>query len=68
VRYEEGHLESKYGAPYRDYLLTVPRWIPRPFGKPAPFSCARHLLVPSFKAEAHSLLLIVPFLLKELLS
>ena len=28
VRYEERHLSEKYGAPYRDFLIQVPRWIP----------------------------------------
>lgn len=33
VRWEEGLLSSRMGAPYHDYTSTVPRWIPtfRPF-------------------------------------
>jgi len=29
VRWEERLLESRIGAPYRDYMARVPRWIPR---------------------------------------
>ena len=30
VRYEEGVLESIFGAPYVEYKAATPRWIPRP--------------------------------------
>jgi protein-S-isoprenylcysteine O-methyltransferase Ste14 len=39
VRWEEELLAERLGQPYRDYLRTVPRWIPRPpqpSGNPAP--------------------------------
>ncbi len=29
VRWEEGLLASRMGAPYRHYVTTVPRWLPR---------------------------------------
>jgi protein-S-isoprenylcysteine O-methyltransferase Ste14 len=29
VRWEEGLLASRLGAPYLDYMTRVPRWIPR---------------------------------------
>lgn len=29
VRYEENHLEQKYGEPYVRYRARVPRWLPR---------------------------------------
>ncbi len=32
VRYEEGVLESIFGAEYLEYQRTTPRWIPRPPG------------------------------------
>lgn len=34
VRYEEGVLESFFGAEYLVYKQRTPRWIPRPPGKP----------------------------------
>jgi protein-S-isoprenylcysteine O-methyltransferase Ste14 len=39
VRWEEQLLAGRLGQPYRDYMRTVPRWIPRPplpSGNPAP--------------------------------
>ena len=30
VRWEEGLLTERFGQPYRDYMRTVPRWLPRP--------------------------------------
>ena len=39
VRWEEQLLAERLGQPYRDYMRTVPRWIPRPpqpSGNPAP--------------------------------
>ena len=39
VRWEEELLAERLGQPYREYLRTVPRWIPRPpqpTGNPAP--------------------------------
>jgi protein-S-isoprenylcysteine O-methyltransferase Ste14 len=35
VAYEEGVLESIFGAEYLDYKRTTPRWIPRPPGSRA---------------------------------
>jgi protein-S-isoprenylcysteine O-methyltransferase Ste14 len=35
VRYEEGVLESIFGAPYVAYQARTPRWIPRPPSEPA---------------------------------
>ena len=29
VLYEEKHLAKKFGAPYEEFLRTVPRWLPR---------------------------------------
>jgi len=29
VRWEEGLLVGRLGQPYRDYMMTVPRWMPR---------------------------------------
>ena len=30
VRWEEGLLAGRLGQPYRDYMRTVPRWLPHP--------------------------------------
>jgi protein-S-isoprenylcysteine O-methyltransferase Ste14 len=34
VRYEEGVLESIFGAPYVEYKSRTPRWVPRPPNAP----------------------------------
>jgi protein-S-isoprenylcysteine O-methyltransferase Ste14 len=67
VRYEEAHLENKYGAPYEAYLAAVPRWIPRlsqPQMQDAPD--VLQYLWPSVKAEMYNVLYLLPFLVKQL--
>jgi protein-S-isoprenylcysteine O-methyltransferase Ste14 len=66
VSYEEGHLLEKFGEPYRRYMLEVPRWVPK-------ISCLRALGIrndyfyASMIAEIHCLLLVLPFILKEII-
>lgn len=69
VRYEERHLSEKYGAPYREFLTKVPRWIPR-LQDPVidqPAHNTMRFLVPSILAELHILLLLILPLTKELI-
>jgi len=64
VRYEEGHLKGKYGAPYIEYLQQVNRWFPR-FERPTSSEQCNQwvFFLPSIRAEAHILLLLIlPFL------
>lgn len=66
VRREEAHLTEKYGAPYVSFLQNVPRWIPGvPAGTPVRAG-VRRFAAQSVIAELHCLLLIVPFVIKEL--
>jgi len=68
VRYEESHLRNKYGAPYEEYLATVPRWMPHL--SPQEKQQTPHVLQylwSSVKTELHNLLFILPFLAKQLL-
>ena len=64
IREEEDRLLELYGPPYATYLQEVSRWIPRPAEKQSGnFS---EFLLPSIKAEAHNLLLLIPFIIKKL--
>jgi protein-S-isoprenylcysteine O-methyltransferase Ste14 len=68
VRYEEAKLIKKYGTLYVDYFTRVPRWFPRLRGFPreSPHKM-REFMGTSILSEIHNLLLIVPFLIKEML-
>ena len=65
VRHEERKLARVYGEPYVEYLNEVPRWMPK---RPAGYrpEWINDQLKPSLRAEAYNLLLLVPFILKEL--
>jgi protein-S-isoprenylcysteine O-methyltransferase Ste14 len=68
VRYEEMHLMKKYGTPYIEYLQGVPRWIPRfPLKSSTDERMQWEYLLPSIKAEAHILLLLILPLIKEMI-
>ena len=66
VRYEEGVLESIFGAEYVTYKRTTPRWIPRPPGRPAP---GDHDWSEAWKSEISTFLqyavLLVAFVVKQ---
>lgn len=69
VRYEENHLAQKYGNAYVKYLSSAPRWFPKRTtglsnGKGHFFT---EYLLPSLLAEVHNLLLLIPFIVKELI-
>jgi protein-S-isoprenylcysteine O-methyltransferase Ste14 len=67
VRYEESHLRNKYGTPYEEYLAQVPRWFPRMregHGEDSPG--ALRYFWPAFKTELHNIVLILPFIAKQI--
>lgn len=67
VRYEEAHLTVKYGDGYRIFMAATPRWLPRiPARRLAVTHAMRQFLRPSISAELHCLLLVIPFLAKEI--
>jgi len=68
VLYEEGHLIEKYGEPYKAFIASIPRWMPR-FSTPddIPKQDVREFIVPSIHAELHILWLLVPLIIKELI-
>jgi hypothetical protein len=66
VRFEESHLLGKYGQTYADYISKTPRWIPNfHIIKSAAAVDTKRFFVPSLLAEAPSLLLLLPFIIKE---
>jgi protein-S-isoprenylcysteine O-methyltransferase Ste14 len=68
VRYEEMHLMKKYGTPYLEYLQRVPRWFPRfPMESSTDKRMQWEYLLPSIKAEAHILLLLMLPVIKEMI-
>lgn len=67
VRYEEAHLLNKYGEAYREYTQRVPRWIPRLGGERSRSVETREFVLSSLWAEAHNLLILLPFVLVEAL-
>jgi hypothetical protein len=68
VHFEESHLLNKYNQAYADYVNRTPRWLPNlHITKSAAAVDTRRFFVPSLLAEAPSLLLLLPFIIKELI-
>jgi protein-S-isoprenylcysteine O-methyltransferase Ste14 len=64
VRYEEKGLLKANGEPYRQYLAQVPRWLPRTLKHP---NLVNQYTGKSILAEAHCVLVVLPFVLKDYL-
>jgi protein-S-isoprenylcysteine O-methyltransferase Ste14 len=66
IRYEESHLLDKYGELYRQYMVEAPRWFPK-------VRCLKDIGLinkyfrQSIVAEVHCLLLLLPYMLKDIL-
>ena len=65
IREEEDRLLELYGAPYAAYLRETSRWVPRRSEREA--ARLSGFLLQSVKAEAHNLLLLIPFVIKKLI-
>jgi len=65
VRYEEAHLAEKYGVAYLDYVKRVPRWLPKLLRPESTRANVTQYLGVSTLAEAHNLLFLLPFIIKE---
>jgi len=68
VRFEELHLLDRYGQAYADYVSRTQRWIPDFHVVKSATINTRQFLLPSLLAEAPSLLLLLPFIIKEIVS
>ena len=64
VRQEEPRLLHKYGEVYSQYLAAAPRWVPRQL-RPHGLGGARGHLLGALLVEVPCLLILVPFLIKE---
>jgi len=64
VREEETRLLDRYADAYAAYVGQVPRWMPRRPSKPE--TCSREFLAAAIVSESPYLLLVVPFIIKEL--
>jgi len=68
VRYEETHLLDKYGLAYRHYMNSVHRWLPKlAIASNTKTTHTNGPICPSLLAEWHNLLLLLPFITKELM-
>jgi hypothetical protein len=67
VRYEEAYLSDRYGQSYRSYMLKVPRWFPLNLRLKNIGLINRYFRV-SIVAEAHCLLMLLPYVFKEIIS
>ena len=68
VRYEEQHLLELYGEQYYKYMSTVPRWIPRFLNFENLNFFKNDYFRASLAAEIHCLLILLPFIFKEIIS
>lgn len=67
VRYEEKCLVVQYGDAYRRYQAEVPRWFPRAL-RLQNLQLVNEHFGAAVLAEAHCLLILLPFVLKEFIS
>jgi protein-S-isoprenylcysteine O-methyltransferase Ste14 len=64
IRHEEAGLIKRYGLPYRKYMSEVPRWFScGPFFRK--LGLVNEHFFSSIVAEIHCLLLLLPYILKE---
>ncbi|MBX3178672.1 MAG: isoprenylcysteine carboxylmethyltransferase family protein [Candidatus Hydrogenedentes bacterium] len=68
VRREEAHLAEKYGTPYRAFLESTPRWLPKWPESAGEHAEVRRYARSSVVAELHCLLWLLPFAAVELLT
>jgi protein-S-isoprenylcysteine O-methyltransferase Ste14 len=66
VRFEEASLLRRYGESYQKYMSEIPRWFPRNLHL-RNLGLINKYFLPSILAEIHCLLLLLPFILKEVL-
>jgi len=67
IRYEESHLLERYGESYLTYMSEVPRWFPQTIGLKN-LGIKNEYFRAAIIAEVHCTLIILPFLVKEIIS
>jgi len=67
VGYEEAHLTKKYGGAYLEYVSRVPRWFPKLRRSHRRRTSLAGYFAASLLAEGPNLLLLLPFIIKELI-
>lgn len=65
VRHEEVRLVARYGGEYERYRTSVPGWIPRLRGVRSRAAIAGRSFRAAIVSQSSSLLVLVPFLIKE---
>ena len=67
IRYEERHLTEKYGEAYQKYMSEVPRWFPKTI-RLKNLGIKNEYFRATIVAEIHCTLLLLPYLVKEIIS
>jgi protein-S-isoprenylcysteine O-methyltransferase Ste14 len=67
IRYEESHLLERYGELYLTYMSEVPRWFPKTI-RLKNLCIKNEYFRAAIIAEVHCTLIILPFLVKEIIS
>ena len=66
IRYEESRLLLRFGEDYRHFMDRVPRWVPRSLHV-RKLGLVNEYLGASLRAEAHCLVMLLPWIMKDVI-